>query len=139
MGWLTKFILSVGEVKKPEVYDFSPDPSEQKIGIHLISNCGGEYEFISEDLTAEFIASQVNGLDWELGFYQLICTTEIGVSMEVGGSLNGVDGLSAMYRNRSQQIETLIEPPPETQKEMIEILQSFVAGTDEWHTKYSWK
>ena len=138
MGWLSKFILSAGGIKVPETEDIKPEPSEKNAGIHLLSDYGDEYEQISSDTDSIIIKDLINRLDWESGFYQVICTLEPGVLIEVGGSLNGHDGLSGIYINRLKNIEAVTIEPPETKAEMIEIMQSFAVGSDVWHTKYSW-
>ena len=138
MGWLSKFILSAAGKKTPTVEDFLPEPYEENVGVHLLSNYGEEYEQISPDTSKETIADLITRLDWESYFYQVICTIEPGVTLEVGGSLNDFDGLSAMYRNRIKNIESVIVEPPGTRKEMIEIMQSFARGNEIWHTNYAW-
>ena len=138
MGWLSRFILSACGVKVPEAEDIKADPSERNVGIHLLSNYGEIYEHITSDVENSGIKDLIDRLNWESGFYQVICTIEPGVSIEVGGSLNGYDGLSSVYRNRLKNIESVMVKPPETRGEMIEIMQSFAGGNDIWHTKHSW-
>jgi len=138
MGWLSKFILSAGGIKVPDVEDIKLDPSEVNIGVHLYSNYGEEYEFVSPEVSEDLVQKLINDLDWESNFYQIICTLEPGTTMEVGGSLNNLDSLSAVFRNRKYNIESVIVDPPSTRREMNEIMQSFISGTRVWYESYSW-
>lgn len=136
MSWLSKFILSAGGHKIPDESIFEPDAIENTIGIHLLSDCGQGHEFVSKEATESIAAELIDQLEWKLGFFQVIVTMEPGLSMEVGGSMNGIDGLSAVYRNRADNQELITEVPPESTKDMIEILISFIRNDDEWKEKY---
>lgn len=138
MGWLSKFILSAGGIKVPDIEDVQPELYEQNSGIYLLSNCDDAYQQISSKIDSSIIKDLINSLDWESGFYQVICTLEPGILIEVGGSLNEYDGLAGIYKNRLENIEAVTIEPPETKSEMIEIMQSFSSGSNVWHTKYSW-
>mgnify|MGYP001189806281 FL=1 len=59
--------------------------------------------------------------------------------MEVGGSLNGIDGLSAMYRDRNNRVDAVIKRPPETVKQMQEILESFISENGNWQQLYDFE
>ena len=138
MGWFSNFILSAGGIKVLEAEDIKPDTSESNIGIHLYSNYGEEYEFISPEVSKDTVRKLINDLDWESNFFQVICTLEPGKTMEVGGSLNGLDGLSAVFINRQDNIESVIVNPLSTREEMNEVMQSYILGTRIWYESYNW-
>ena len=81
MGWFSNFILSAGGIKVLEAEDIKPDTSESNIGIHLYSNYGEEYEFISPEVSKDTVRKLINDLDWESNFFQVICTLEPGKTM----------------------------------------------------------
>lgn len=135
LGLLTAVLgLNAAAEIKPD--DWRSESSESMVGIHLISDYGNGQQVLSKEIAEDIISKELNKLDWENNFYQFVVVIEPGVSMEVGGSLNGVDGLSAMYRNRHKRIDAVIKQPPETVKQMEEILFEFVAGNDAWKKKY---
>jgi len=136
-NWLKNFILSAGghptsdNMQRPEM-----DQAEKTIGIHLYSNFGSDYSVISNEISDDIIKQAIAKLDWQNGFHQVICTIEPGVLMEVGGSLNPTDGLSAMYRNYDDGVESVIAEPPETIDQMIDIIVLFSKGDDAWSKQY---
>jgi hypothetical protein len=113
------------------------DHFERTIGIHLLSNYGSEYSFLSESISQEYIEREIRKLDWHNSFNQFIVIIDPGVMMEVGGSLDPTDGLSARYLNRNTREEAVIVNPPESVSEMEDILIKFTSGSDSWKTDYS--
>ena len=136
MNWLSKFILSAVGHKVLEEVCCEPDPTEENVGIHLLSDYGNHYEYISEEPTELSAVELINSLDWEHGFFQVIVTLASGLSMEVGGSLNGVDGLSGVYRNRTEHQQLVTSVPPESTEDMVEIIKSFIYQDGQWKGKY---
>ncbi|MBU8921221.1 MAG: hypothetical protein KOO63_05320 [Bacteroidales bacterium] len=116
--------------------DWTVDPTETTVGIHLISDYGNGQTLLSKEISNKIIATEINKLDWVSNFYQFVVVLEPGVSMEVGGSLNGIDGLSAMYRNRHNRIDAVINEAPQTVLQMQNILEDFILGNDQWQKKY---
>ena len=116
--------------------DWRDDPTETVVGVHLLSDYGGGQTLLSKEISKKIIAQEIQKLDWENNFYQFVVVLKPGVSMEVGGSLNGVDGLSAMYRNRHNRIDAVINDAPETVLQMQRILESFILGGEEWRKEY---
>lgn len=115
------------------------DASEAIVGIHLLSDYGSEYQFLSQEITEEKIREEINKLDWSKSFNQFVVVKHPGVSMEVGGSINPVDGLSAMYRDRHNKVDAVIATPPATVDEMAEILVAFIKSDDSWKKKYEFE
>ncbi|ACE83307.1 PLD nuclease N-terminal domain-containing protein [Cellvibrio japonicus] len=111
------------------------DKTETAVGIHIIFP-DGKHDHISDKLDLEIIEKEIKKLDWHSNFYQFIVVIKPGISMEVGGSLNGVDGLSAMYRNRINRVDAVIRTPPEDVSEMQKILKVFLMPGEEWRKKY---
>ncbi|CAA0104241.1 Uncharacterised protein [BD1-7 clade bacterium] len=119
-----------------ESADWKLDPTETTIGIHLISDYGNGQSLLSKEISNKSIATEINKLDWVSNFYQFIVVLEPGISMEIGGSLNGINGLSAMYRNRHNRINAVINEAPESVLQMQNILEDFILGDDQWKKKY---
>lgn len=120
-----------------ESSDWRKDPTETVVGVHLISDYGSGQTLLSKEISNKIIATEIQKLDWENNFYQFVVVLEPGVSMEVGGSLNGIDGLSAMYRNRQERIDAVINEAPETVLQMQTILEDFILGNDNWQKAHS--
>jgi len=136
MGWLSRFILSAGGIKIPEPEDIEFDDTENKVGVHLLSYYGEVHDHKSETIDVAEVSELIDNLDWEDNFYQVVCTLRPGVSMEVGGSLNESDGLAAVYQNRPENISYVSSDGPDSRKEMIEIMESFIRGTSCWRKKF---
>jgi len=115
------------------------EPSESIIGIHLLSEYGSKYRFISKQVSSEIIQTELGKLDWKHKFYQFVVVIKPGISMEVGGSLNQHDGLSAMYRNRHKKVDAVIISPPTSVNQMAEILLSFIKADGTWKEKYAFE
>lgn len=109
---------------------------ESRTGIHLLLGFGSAHEYVGEEITPQVISSVLTSLDWENRFYQLIVVVRPGISMEVGGSLNGIDGLSAMYRNRHKRISAVIVQAPESVAELQNILEDFIEPDAVWEKNY---
>lgn len=114
------------------------DKTETEVGVHLLL-ANGENIHVSSELKFSIIKDKLNSLDWINNFYQFVVVTQPGVSMEVGGSLNGVDGLSAMYRNRQDRVDAVIKNPPESFYEMEKILEEFLKPNNVWMQKYDFE
>ena len=104
-----------------------------------MSDYGDDYDYLSEEISTRIISSEINKLDWENGFFQLIVVVEPGVSMEVGGSLNGIDGLSAMHRNRLKRVDSVIVNPPDSVYAMQRILEVFIDPNMEWDKEFEFE
>lgn len=76
-------------------------------GLHLIAdglNNDRTYKYVSKNPTDEDIKSLIDSLEWLESFHQVILVLSPDVSMEIGGSMNPKDGLSAVYRNKEKGI-----------------------------------
>jgi len=135
--FLTLFGTSTSDPPNQDAWQ--TDPTETLVGIHLISDYGNKQVTLSTEISKELIAKELNKLDWENRFFQFVVVVSPGVSMEVGGSLNGIDGLSAMYRDRHNQVDAVIKQPPQTVHEMQNILESFISGKDNWKKSYEFE
>jgi hypothetical protein len=143
MKWFKKLFrpgrkLSEPDFSEADIAPAMPNPEDQR-GLYLLSDYGHSCQLVSVAISPSAIEDLVNRIEWEAGFYQVICTRQPGVSMEVGGSLNGADGLSALYRNRPESVECVVTQPPENRAEMIQILISFALSKDPWHEKYTFE
>lgn len=140
--WLIKKDVIQQQIKRLDEEDkykhelWMKDATESEVGVHLIFQ-GDRHVHLSAKLDMEFIANELNKLNWKEHFYQFIVVVEPGISMEVGGSLNGIDGLSAMYRNRHERIDAVIRNPPKSVLEMQEILEAFIKPEEKWERKYA--
>ena len=114
----------------------SSDNANKVVGLHVLSEFGNKYEFVSSNPTGTDISSALKKLDWKNNFYQVILVTSPGVSIEVGGSLNPKDGLSSVYRDIDKKDYRVTKEPPSTIKEMEAILLSFHKGNNEWEKMY---
>lgn len=133
--------LKISEIEKSIAFDneaWMLDKTESDVGVHLLLS-DGEHIHISGELNWKLIRKNLNDLDWNNNFYQFIVVTEPGISMEVGGSLNEIYGLSAMYRNRHKRVNAVIKQPPESVYEMERILEEFLKPNEVWIKKYDFK
>ncbi len=117
-------------------FNWEDDSIEGVKGLHLLNDYGDGHEFISKSIDVQTVITQLKKLPWKTEFIQLIVVTQPGISMEVGGSLNGIDGLSAVYRNRITKEEYITVHAPESVREMEEILVSFLNGDDKWKLNF---
>ena len=131
---LSKIFLIATTVCQPVIA--AEDHFERTIGLHLLANYGSKYSFLSSSVSQSTINHEIHKLDWPNSFYQLILVLEPGISMEVGGSLNPSDGLSARYLNRDTKTEAVIIKSPESVQEMENILVQFSNGGNLWKTTY---
>ena len=136
MNWLSKLIFPTSQPTVPEEVSLKLDPTQENIGIHLLSDYASEYEFVSEEISESCVVDLINNLEWENGFFQVTVTLEPGLFMEVGGSLNGIDGLAGVYHNHPEKIMLVTSIPPENRDEMVEIILSFIRKNGEWKDKY---
>ncbi|MDP7288280.1 MAG: hypothetical protein QGH94_09845, partial [Phycisphaerae bacterium] len=90
---------------------------------------------IAEDTTPEIVRDTMLSLDW-LGFHQVVLERLNGDWLEVGGSLDPNDGLSVAYGENGK--ESVIKVPPSTVDEMITILLSYLANSEDWKTDAEW-
>ncbi len=111
------------------------DSFESEVGVHLLK-MGGDYRQLSRELDMQQISAELHKLDWQSNFYQFIVVKEPGISMEVGGSLDESDGLSAYYKNFPEQVEAVIVGPPKSVLEMEQILEAFLQPGEVWKTRY---
>lgn len=131
---LSKLFFAGAVASQPAMAE--EDHFERTVGMHLLSNYGSEYTFLGASITQEDIKRELRKLDWPNGFYQFVVISEPGISMEVGGSLDPSDGLSARYLNRSTKVEGVIITPPESVEEMEDILIKFADSDESWKSDY---
>jgi hypothetical protein len=112
------------------------DPTESVKGIHILTDYGSQHQYLGENLDIVHVLSELRKLPWTTEFIQFVVVTEPGVSMEVGGSLNGIDGLSGVYRNRHTGTQAVTTNAPESVNEMEEILKSFLGGNEKWKSLF---
>ena len=132
-------LFGIGVSAPAAANDWMDDPTEATAGVHLLSDYGSDHKYLSSDISIAAISEEIRKLDWQENFYQFVVVMDPGISMEVGGSMNGIDGLSAMYRNRHDRIVAVIKEPPENVTEMIDILDQFISGTNEWMHKHDFE
>jgi hypothetical protein len=113
------------------------DPIESVVGIHVLTDYGSQHRHLGKNLNASHALSELRKLPWTKQFMQFVVVTKPGVSMEVGGSLNGVDGLSAVYRNRHDAVEAVTKVAPKSVKEMEYILGSFLNDDGKWRSLFA--
>jgi hypothetical protein len=114
-------------------------PEGRKIGLHVLSDFGDTHTFVAEVPKRRIIVSTIRTLDWETGFHQIILVKEPGVSLEVGGSLNPDDGLSAVYTDEKRNVCEVTSSPPETIEDMVALLVSFLTGGGRWEQMYDFR
>lgn len=131
-----QYLASQVAADKANRYDWKNDPVESVVGIHLLSDYGSSHEFLGADFAIEKVMAKLEALDWQNNFYQFIVVIEPGVSMEVGGSTNGVDGLSGVYRDQANSIHAVTLEAPTGVDEMKEILISFLLDNGAWKKKF---
>ena len=112
------------------------EDSDKVVGLHVLSEFGENYEFVSAAPTEEVIRTTMKKLDWKNNFHQVVLVTSPGVSIEVGGSLNPKDGLSSVYRHLEERDSRVTKVPPSTVEEMEAILLSFHRGDNKWSKMY---
>ncbi len=115
----------------------SGDPTNDVPGLHVLSDYGAEHTFVGKSPTERTIRATIRDLDWVNGFHQVILVTAPGVSLEVGGSLDPQDGLSAMYRDWKKNDHRVTREPPTTVKNMEDLLVSFHRGDGRWEQMYT--
>ena len=115
------------------------EPVEATKGIHLLSDYGRKYCFLSQEISTSIIAAELNKLNWIECFYQFIVVKSPGISMEVGGNLNSTDGLSAMFTNHHIHTQAVIKRAPESIIEMKNILKAFIQSEDSWQKQYEFE
>lgn len=108
------------------------DPTESRVGIHVIPNFGDDPTVYSQEITEAAVRSALKSVDWATGFHQVVVVLSPGTSMEVGGSLDPEHGLSAMYRNRHKGIEAVTRDAPKTVSDLEAILLAFIKPGDGW-------
>ncbi|MGY0613411.1 hypothetical protein [Luteimonas sp. A501] len=112
--------------------DWETDPTESRVGIHVIPNFGDDPTVYSPEITEAAIRSALKSVDWVAGFHQVVVVFAPGTSMEVGGSLDPEHGLSAMYRNRREEIVAVTREAPETVSDLEAILLAFIKPGEGW-------
>jgi len=108
------------------------DPTESRVGIHVIPNFGDDPTVYSQEITEAAARSALKSVNWETGFHQVVVVLSPGTSMEVGGSLDPAHGLSAIYRNRQKGIEAVTRDAPKTVSALEAILLAFIKPGDGW-------
>lgn len=117
---------------EPARYAWETHPVESRIGTHVIPNFGDDPTRFSTEVTEKSIRTALKSVDWENGFHQVVVVTAPGVSMEVGGSLDPDQGLSAVYRNRHERTELITKDAPRSIAELEVILLAFAKQDDSW-------
>jgi len=113
------------------------DPIESVVGIHLLTEYGSQHRHLGKNLNVSHALSELRKLPWTKEFMQFFVVTKPGVSMEVSGSSNGIDGLSAVYRNRHDAVEAVTKVAPANVKELEYILGSFLNGDEKWRDLFA--
>lgn len=112
-------------------------PPEQLVkGVHLIRNFGESYGYLGENIEVEHVVALLRKQPWRTEFLQFVVVIQPGISMEVGGSLNDVDGLSAFYRNRLAGKEAVTKVAPESVDELEWIIRSFLMDDQKWKSLF---
>ncbi len=101
-------------------------------GLHVLSEYGEKYKFVSGEPDEKLILETMNSLDWANDFHQVILVVREGVSLEVGGSLDSKDGLSSVYRDLGKRDYWVTKIPPNTAEEMNKLLLSFHREDGKW-------
>lgn len=127
---LLSILLPTGAVAQTPAWE--TDPTESRVGIHIIPNFGDDPTVYSSEITEAAVRSALKSVDWVTGFHQVVVVLSPGTSMEVGGSLDPEHGLSAMYRNRREGIEAVTRDAPETLSDLEAILLAFIKPGDRW-------
>ena len=110
-------------------------------GLHLLADglsSDRSYRYVSKIPTNEDVENLIDGLEWIKSFHQVILVLSPNVSMEVGGSMNPEDGLSAVYRNKEKGIHWVTEFPPNIEQ-MKQILILFKSEDESWKKFYGFK
>ena len=106
---------------------------------HLVltvtSNFSDQTKTISTNATQKIIETTMKALNWN-EFQIVILKDRRGNMLDVSGSLYE-DGLSSSYSN--DDFILLKEEPPESVKEMTQILVDFLKGEDVWRNKYNYE
>lgn len=135
----TRFLSLFGIRPKKAPAQVVDGPEGRKIGLHVLSDFGDTHTFVAEAPNRRIIVSTIRALDWETGFHQIILVKEPGVSLEVGGSLNPDDGLSAVYTDEKRNVCKVTSSPPETVEDMVSLLVSFLTGGGRWEQMYDFR
>lgn len=107
-----------------------------KMKLTVLSDYGAKENLISKDADQEIIIKTMGSLDWN-GFHQVILETDDGSFLEVGGSLDPSDGLSAMYAEKGEQ--HFKKKPPASVKEMTDILLLYLKRDAGCKNKNTWE
>ena len=135
----TRILSLFGIRSKKPTAQVVDGPEGRKIGLHVLSDFGDTHTFVADAPNRRIIVSTIRALDWETGFHQIILIKEPGVSLEVGGSLNPEDGLSAVYTDEKRNVCEVTSSPPETIEEMVALLMSFLTGDGRWAQMYDFR
>jgi|GEM_PF-1196593 hypothetical protein len=101
----------------------------------LLSDYGSSEKIISNESTEKMIIELIDSLDWN-NFYQVIIEKENKDYMEVSGSLDPTDGLSALYQENKKQY--VIVNPPKTIAELKKIAISYFKNDKYWKNNIKW-
>ena len=101
----------------------------------LLSDYGSSEKIISNEPTEKMIIELIDSLDWN-NFYQVIIEKENKDYMEVSGSLDPADGLSALYQEKNKQY--VIVNPPKTIEELKKIAISYFKNDKYWKNSIKW-
>jgi hypothetical protein len=117
------------------------DDVNSTVGLHLITTdpFNQRYEFISANPTLAEIEELLDNLDWVGKFHQVVLTKSNNISMEVGGSMDPEDGLSAVYRELDNKVYSVTGAPPSNVGQMKQILSLFMNNDNSWKTLYEFK
>jgi len=103
--------------------------------LKVISDYGATSRLVSEDATVGLVEETMGALDWS-GFHQVVLEQRTGEYLEVGGSLDPSDGLSALYEENGRQ--HLTRTAPTTIGELLELQRAYLAGADRWKALVEW-
>lgn len=106
----------------------------ESVGLHLYSNHGFSHTFINGTPNEIMIMETLDKLNWK-EFHQVALVKWNGESLEVGGSLNPIDGLTSTYK--APGITLVTESPPKTIEDLKFILCSFHREDGHWKKNYA--
>lgn len=98
----------------------------------VLSDFGSKENLKKENPSESDILETMNSIDWNL-FHQVCLSKNDNDWIEVGGSLKE-DGLSAIYEKNNEQF--VIDKPPTSINELIEILLSYFNNNGKFNKKY---
>ena len=101
----------------------------------VMSDYGKTERQVSSQATEQEVLQTMQSLDWS-GFHQVVLHRPNGDWLEVGGSMDPLDGLSVMFEEGGKQL--VIKEPPSTPEEMTQFLLGYLSCGDDWKKLGRW-